>query len=196
MLILHVYIGTEVQVPTDYTLNLEAPATYQDVITTFIQMGGQSGQIYGIHGEIVKYEDPIKLLELNYIIPPEPYSTIYVRDLHGKLHRITYSENGTLQDIYNQVQALGLGRNVRLVLQIEDNLDRPWLGETTGPRDPPPDNLGSDISFLLSQDSKKAVPTLLRGRKFPLATAVRDLQLHPDRVFHLVKYHYAFMCRD
>jgi hypothetical protein len=181
MTIVHVYIGVDPQVPTDYTLNLDPTATYQDLVTTFINMGGQSGQIYGINAEIINYDDPVTLPEVNYIISVGPYSTIYVRDLNGTLHRVVYSENGILRDVYNQVQVLGLGRNVRLVLQEEDVVSN---------------NIGTNITFILSQGSKKITPTLIRGKQFPLDTLIRDLQLDQNKVFHLVKYHVGFKCSD
>lgn len=177
MTIIHAYVGTDPN-STDYNLNLDPPATYQDVITTFLLGGGQSGQIFDLEGNEVVYTDPISLPEVNYLISDGEFSTVSIRNLEGQIVNVTYPVNGYVRDIFNQSLALGFGWNVRLVLPDEDA----------------PANTGIKITFILAQGSKKEVPTLITGKYFPLETPVHLLQLDPGKTIHLVKYHVAFAC--
>ena len=65
----NVFEGTEPQVPTIYDVTAD---TYQDVVSALMNYGLFSGQIYGVNGEVVDYNAPITLPEVNYVIPAGP----------------------------------------------------------------------------------------------------------------------------
>lgn len=62
-----------------------------------------SGKIYGLNGEKIEYIDPVRIEELNYIIPEGHNREIHIYYLNGNATKIfKYKENGTFRDIYNQ----------------------------------------------------------------------------------------------
>jgi hypothetical protein len=92
--------------------------TYQDVVSALINNGEFSGQIYSIQGEVIDYNAPITLPEINYIIPSgDAMGDLFVRTLLGRTYSVNnIKKNGTVRDIYNNVVAQGMTPNSKIII--------------------------------------------------------------------------------
>lgn len=120
----NVFTGGEAQIPQIFDVIAE---TYQDVVTSLINYGIESGQIYTVDGNFVDYSSPITLGEVNYIIPDGPIAHFpNLRKVDRITYPVDYKVNGTVRDLYNKLVAKGLSKNLYLVLSGQRlDLDTP-----------------------------------------------------------------------
>jgi hypothetical protein len=104
----HIFHGIKEQIPETFRVNGDI---YQDIVTTIMRLGNQSGSIYGTHGEIIDYNALVTLAEVNYIIPSGGIKQISLVDDQGGRYLINYNAGGTYRDVYNAAIAAGLPSN-------------------------------------------------------------------------------------
>lgn len=167
-IIVRIYLGVKAQIPEDYEVNA---ATYQDVVTAIINSGKQSGSIYGVNGEIIDYNSPVTLAEVNYIIPNGGTSPTAVA-FNGVRIQIQYNVKGTFRDIYNLLVAQGLPRNGNIV----------YSGHYIDLDERVPDDLskGNLISYLPARET----PVEVTRSIFVVANGVTyDVTYNPSGTF-------------
>ena len=119
----NVFTGVGDQVPDVYRVDGN---TYQDIATALINLGLQSGRIYGINGEVVDYNSNIELPEVNYIIPEGEISYVNISSPRGFEYMVPFNVEGTFRDVYNQAVAKGLPLNSKIILMGKGvDLDSP-----------------------------------------------------------------------
>ena len=119
----NVFNGVGDQVPEVYKVE---GTTYQDIVTALINSEVQSGQIYGLQGEVIDYNSPITLPEVNYIIPEGGTSFVNISGPRGFKYMVPFNLEGTFRDVYNQAVAKGLDPDSKIILMgREVDLDSP-----------------------------------------------------------------------
>lgn len=108
MIRINIFDGTNLQIPKQVDVTINNSNTYQDLITTLINAGEKSGQIYTMHGEEVNYDGLITEREIQYItfngnIEPRK---LLIRKKRGGILLIPYNENMIARDVYNYIIAL------------------------------------------------------------------------------------------
>jgi hypothetical protein len=124
----HIFHGIKEQIPETFRVN---GVIYQDIVTSIMNLGNQSGSIYGIHGETIDYNKPVTLAEVNYIIPDGGINQVPLTTENGRGYVIQYNVGGTFRDVYNAAIARGLppnrgiviaGKNMNLDMQVPTDL--------------------------------------------------------------------------
>lgn len=125
--IVNIFNGVGEQVPTQYEIEADV---YQDIVSALIRGGIESGQIYGLNGEVINYEDLITMKEVNYIIPDNISKHQIGITLPGP-KRIVFYYNiyGTFRDIYNELVAkYNIPKNTRPTIRgLLVDLDEPLV---------------------------------------------------------------------
>jgi hypothetical protein len=181
-LTVNVFHGISPQIPTQYKVTA---TSYQDAISQMIRKGLLSGQIYGLQGEILTYDQPITINEINYIVFTNPDNTDHqVRLIDRSINKfVVYPFDATtqLQDLYNYL----LANDFQPMSSINLQGDKTTL--ITGLNLPPPGPDGiveivvvSPIDWtVLDDDSDEdEIPELPRANPTRVALIDEDENFH------------------
>lgn len=111
---INIFKGVGSQIPVLYTL--QDINIYQDIITSFINSGKNSGRLYDLNGAEVSYLDPVKITVLNYVaLEPEITESI----ITANEEVLPFNLEMTYRDLYNYSVAQGISLNSKLYVNGE-----------------------------------------------------------------------------